>query len=100
MAPAVGVAALSGMAATGDPSMDEDDVERIATVAARSATRDILIALGIDPDKPVEFQERMSFLKTFHGVWKTAITQVVIALVGLITVGIATAVWLQMGGPK
>jgi hypothetical protein len=82
--------------------MDESDIKRIATeaadMAARKAIRETLVALGVDPDRPFEFQERMNFLKTLQSASNAAGRQAITAMIGTVILGVLWAIWLQVGG--
>jgi len=81
--------------------LDEAYVKRIAEEAAdraaHRAVRETLVALGVDPDRPLDFQERMQFLKTLQTMVKTAVSQSITAFVGILIGGIIWAVWVQTG---
>jgi hypothetical protein len=78
----------------------EQVLRAIAREAAHEAVRETLIALGIDAKDPVAFQERMAFLKSLEQLSKAATRHGILALVALCTLGVAAAVWAQLGGPK
>jgi ABC-type uncharacterized transport system substrate-binding protein len=84
--------------------MTEEEVSRIAAEAAdraaRKAIRETLLALGVDADRPIEFQEKMQFLASARAVMRTIVSQAITAIVGIAAVGGATAIWMQMGQPK
>lgn len=78
--------------------MEQADVERIAKVAAQAAVHDTLVALGIDPDKPVEFQRRMAFLENLQNTSTAMIRHAFLAITGMIAAGITWLIWGKIGG--
>ena len=71
-----------------------DEIEQIAKVAAREATHETLISLGIDPTKPLDTQRDFAHLRWWReiveSVTKTAVIAFFLGLGG--TIG--TLVWL------
>lgn len=84
--------------------MTDEEIRRVAAeaadLAARKAVRETLLALGVDADKPLDFQNRMQFLQSMQAIFRTVIQQAVTAFVGMAVVGLAWAAWMQTGAPK
>jgi hypothetical protein len=83
--------------------MDEEDIRRIAheaaDMAARKAIRETLVALGVDPDRPFEFQERMNFVRSLQSAASTIGKQTLTAVIGTVVLGILLAIWSKVGSP-
>lgn len=88
-------------------------LEDVAERAARQAVRETLVSLGIDPEKPIEAQRDMAALRELRELmtsrefqadmmhlrrWRKALDGVqskgMLTLVGLITAGLAAAIWI------
>lgn len=76
-------------------------VDTAAKQAAREAVRETLITLGIDADKPFEFQRDMQHLRGWRNATDTVKGQGIKTTVVIIVTGILGAIWyfFESGGP-
>lgn len=98
--------------------MDEQTqivIRQVADQAARQAIKDVLTALGIDPDNPIEAQRDMATLRLMRDTlvdedyqrdmlhlrrWRKSMDSVAdkgtLAIVGALTSGLLAALWLGL----
>lgn len=98
--------------------MDEQTqivIRQVADQAARQAIKDVLTALGIDPDNPIEAQRDMATLRLMRDTlvdedyqrdmlhlrrWRKSMDSVTdkgtLAIVGALTSGLLAALWLGL----
>jgi hypothetical protein len=83
--------------------MTEAEIRKLAheaaDLAARKAVRETLTALGIDTDKPFEFQEKMNFVRSLQNAATTIGRQTLTAFIGTVVLGALWAIWAKIGGP-
>lgn len=80
--------------------MTESEIHEIARQAAREAVNETFLKLGLDPDKPMEAQQDMAFLRRWRQSTGTIQRQSLVTAVAIITAGILGLFWVAIrGGP-
>jgi len=78
--------------------MSHDEMKEIAEAAAHKAVKEVLLALGLDVENPLEMQEDFAFMRSYRQLSQRVGSRVLLTIATLATVGIAGLVWSQMSG--
>lgn len=78
--------------------MTDAEIHEIARRAAQEAVKETFLVLGLDPDKPLEAQADMQFVRRTRTSAEAIQRQSVMAAVGLITVAILGLIWASIKG--
>ncbi|TGT91377.1 hypothetical protein EN804_06100 [Mesorhizobium sp. M8A.F.Ca.ET.161.01.1.1] len=73
-------------------------MHEIARQAAREAVKETFITLGLDPDKPLEAQADMQFLRNWRESTGTVKRQTMLTAAAVVTAGILGLIWLAIKG--
>lgn len=68
--------------------LSEDDVERIAAKATKTAVLEILTRMGIDVNQPLEMQEDFAWTRKYRKLAENIGSKIILTVVTLMTVGI------------
>lgn len=71
-----------------------------AQLAATKAVTDTLTTLGLDPKDRDRIVRNFIFLDDIRGMWNSVVKNVILAVVGIITTGVVSAVWFAVKAAK
>ncbi|RWP29877.1 hypothetical protein [Mesorhizobium sp.] len=76
--------------------MTESEIHEIARQAAREAVKETFLTLGLDPNKPIEAQADMQFLRRTREGSETFKRQSVMVAAGAITLAVLGLIWASI----
>lgn len=78
------------------------ELKPMVAEAIKEAEKNLMTRLGIDHEKLADVQKDMSFVRSQRELKEAVIKQGILAVVGLLVVGIVTALgfWIRSGMPK
>ncbi|RVC71296.1 hypothetical protein EN759_00335 [Mesorhizobium sp. M00.F.Ca.ET.038.03.1.1] len=78
--------------------MTDAEIHEIARRAAQEAVKETFLMLGLDPEKPLEAQKDMAFVRKTRTSADAIQRQSILAAVGLITVALLGLIYSNIRG--
>jgi hypothetical protein len=76
-----------------------DEIRHIASEAAKSAVRELLVAMGVDANDPkslITMQKDFAHLRAWRESIETVKTKSITVAIGTIVVGVLGAIWMAI----
>ncbi|RRY03819.1 hypothetical protein [Brucella anthropi] len=75
--------------------MTEADISKIV----EDTVKETLTKIGIDTDKPLEYQKDMAFVRSWRSSSEAVKRQGILTAIGIITTGFLGLIWMALKGP-
>ena len=68
-------------------------MREIASAAAHEAVKETLLAMGINPNNPIEVQEDFAWVRKYRELSEKVGSRILLTIMTLLTAGIAGMIW-------